>query len=82
LPEAAATVVRGYYAAIAAGDYAAAYAAWENAGQASGQTLAEFEAGFARTTSVSAQVGPPGRIGAAAGSRYVDVPGRHLCDDH
>jgi hypothetical protein len=66
--------VRDYYAAVASGDYQVAYALWTDQGQASGQTLDQFEAGYAETTEVRAQVGPPAEIGAATGSRYVDVP--------
>jgi hypothetical protein len=73
-PAAAAQVVRDYYAAIDARDFARAYRSWSGDGQASGQTLADVEAGFADTSQVQAQVGPPGPIGAAAGSRYVEIP--------
>ncbi|HEX6939443.1 MAG TPA: hypothetical protein VF158_08525 [Longimicrobiales bacterium] len=72
--EAAAAVVRDYYAAIAAGDYARAYAHWADGGAASGQSFDEFRRGFARTASVRAVVGRPGRIEGAAGSRYVAIP--------
>lgn len=73
-PQAAAEMVRRYYSAVAAGDYAAAYHLWADNGQASGQTPDQFQAGYADTAEVQAHVGPPGQIGAAAGSRYVDVP--------
>lgn len=63
-----------YYAAIDAGDYERAYAAWSDEGRASGQTYLEFVAGFARTADVSVEVGEPGRIEGAAGSRYVEIP--------
>ncbi len=69
-----ADVVRRYYAAIAARDYRTAYALWGNGGAASGQTYAAFAAGFAHTASVEADVGEPGRVEGAAGSRYVTVP--------
>lgn len=73
---AALAVVRAYYAAIDAGDYARAYRYWGDDGRNSHQTLEEFRQGFARTASVSVDAGPPGRIGAAAGSRYVTIPVR------
>jgi len=71
---AAADVVRGYYAAIAAHRYRAAYELWAERGQASGQGFPAFAQGFAGTASVTAAVGPPGRMEGAAGSRYVEVP--------
>jgi hypothetical protein len=67
-------VIRRYYVAIAAGAYERAYALWGNDGAASGQTLEEFEAGFARTARVEVEVGEPGRVEPAAGSRYVEIP--------
>lgn len=70
----AAAVIEQYYAAIDAGEYRQAYLLWSDAGAASGQSFEEFEAGFAGTSSVHVDVGEPGRIGAAAGSRYVTVP--------
>jgi len=69
-------VVRDYYAAIGARDYAAAYRLWDGEGGASRKTFAEFRAGFAETAAVTADVGAAGRVGAAAGSRYVEVPVR------
>lgn len=71
---AAADVIRHYYAMIQAGDLADAYALWRDRGAASGQTFDAFAAGYAQTERVSATVGSPGPIGAAAGSRYVRVP--------
>lgn len=73
-PERAAAVIRGYYDAIKAKDYRRAYAMWEADGAASGQSMIEFLNGYAATKSVEATVGAPGPLGAAAGSRYVDVP--------
>lgn len=69
-----ADVIRRYYAAIDARDYRRAYALWSDAGAASGQTLEEFTAGFARTARTEARVGAPGRIEGAAGSRFVEIP--------
>ena len=71
---AAADVVRRYYGAIEARDFRRAYEMWGNAGQASGKTLDAFTSGFRDTKSVDVDVGTPGRIDAAAGSRYVEVP--------
>lgn len=70
----AVAVVRAYYAAIAAHQYPQARALWSGNGEASGQSAEQFAAGFADTASVSVEVGAPGRLGAAAGSRYVEVP--------
>ncbi|NLG61612.1 MAG: hypothetical protein GX539_05160, partial [Candidatus Cloacimonetes bacterium] len=73
-PQEAAEVIRQYYAAIAAGDFARAYRLWSNNGGASGQTLQEFARGFAGTASVEADIGAPGDVEGAAGSVYVKVP--------
>ncbi|MEX2031416.1 MAG: hypothetical protein WEA81_00990 [Dehalococcoidia bacterium] len=66
--------LQAYFDAIDAGDYATAYATWSSGGQASGQTFEEFRAGFANTESVLAEIGEPGRVDPAAGSRYVEIP--------
>lgn len=71
---AAAAVIEQYYAAIDAGDYRRAWSLWSDAGGASGQSLEEFTAGFAETSSVRVETGEPGRIEGAAGSRFVTVP--------
>lgn len=73
-PADAAAVVGAYYSAIQAGQYPRAYALWSGGGQASGQTAQQFAAGFADTASVAVAVGSPGRVDAAAGSRFVEVP--------
>ncbi len=73
-PAAAAAVVQRYYDAIAARDYADAYALWSGAGTASGQTRDEFAAGFAQTESVDVELGAPSHPEGAAGSVYVEVP--------
>jgi hypothetical protein len=73
-PADAVAVIDAYYAAIAANQYPRAYALWSGGGQASGQTAQQFAAGFADTASVSVDVGAPGRVDAAAGSRYIEVP--------
>lgn len=72
--QAAADVLRRYYAAIQAQRYADAYRLWSGDGQASGQTIDDFAVGFASTRSVDVEIGTPGRIEGAAGSRYVAIP--------
>lgn len=67
-------VVRDYYAAINARNYAQAFALWSDGGRATGQSPQQFANGFARTNGVSLEVMPPGRVDAAAGSRYIEVP--------
>lgn len=68
--EEAAAVIRAYYDAIDDGKYRQAYGYWED----SEQTFEAFTAGFEETAGVSVEVARPGRVEAAAGSRYVDVP--------
>jgi hypothetical protein len=72
--EAAAAVLRDYFRAIDERQHARAYHLWEGSGAASGQTLDQFRLGFDKTAVVQAEVGPPGRIEGAAGSRYVEIP--------
>ena len=71
--EAAANVVRRYYSAINARDYATAWSQWGDDGRP-GQTYAAFAAGFAHTSSTRVTIGavPPGDAGA--GSIYQPVP--------
>lgn len=73
-PDDAVAVVREYYAAINRGEFAQAQALWADEGRASGQTPQQFANGFAETTGVSVELMAPGRVGAAAGSRFVEVP--------
>jgi hypothetical protein len=73
-PQDAVTVVHDYYASINSHDYAHAYVLWSDGGHSSGKTAQQFADGFADTASVSVQIQPPGRIDAAAGSRYIKVP--------
>lgn len=70
----AANVVQIYYASIEGGKYAAARALWGNGGADSKQTPAAFAAGFAKYKEYHANIGGPGDIEGAAGSRYVSVP--------
>lgn len=74
--QSAVEAIRAYYAALNARHYAQAYEAWANAGGASGQTAQQFADGYATTASIDVQILPPGRIEAAAGTRYVQVPVR------
>jgi hypothetical protein len=67
-------VIADYYAAIQRHDYAHAWALWSDGGRSSGQTLQQFADGFASTDAVSVQPGAPGRMDAAAGSRYLQIP--------
>ncbi len=69
-------VLRGYYAAINARDYATAYAQWGDGGRASGQSPQQFADGFADTQGVSVAFGQPGAVKGAAGSRYIEIPAR------
>jgi len=75
-PERAAAVLQAYYDAIRARKYQEAYAMWEADGAASGQSMIEFLNTYAQTKAVEASIGAPGPIGAAAGSRYVEIPVR------
>ncbi|PCG15596.1 MULTISPECIES: hypothetical protein [Sphingomonas] len=71
--KAAADVVRRYYDAIGARDYATAWAQWGENGRP-GQTLEGFTRGFADTRAVRVTIGTPGQGDAAAGSMYQPVP--------
>ena len=72
--DAAVLVLRGYYAAINARDYANAYAQWSDGGRASGQSMQQFVDGFADTAGVSVAFGEAGPIEGAAGARYIEIP--------
>ena len=75
-PAAAAQVIRDYYKAIEEHRYREAYDLWESAGSASGRSFVAFLNGWAQVIGIEATMGAPGPIGAAAGSRFVDVPVR------
>lgn len=75
-PAAARAVVQRYYAAIDRGDYAVAYRLWDRGGQASGQSLAGFTRGFARTRRTCVRTGAPTDGDGAAGSVFVTIPVR------
>ena len=67
-------LVRDYYAAINARDYASAYKLWSDGGAASHQSPQQFAGGFADTTGTSVEIGTPGDEDAGAGQRYIEVP--------
>lgn len=68
--DAAVAVLRDYYAALNARDFARAYRLWRQ----NPQTPAQFADGFAGTTGVSVELGAPGPIDAGAGQRFVEIP--------
>ncbi len=70
----AVTVVRDYYDAINRGAYDRAYALWSGRGSASGKSLQQFSDGFAETGRDSIDIKRPGRVDAAAGNRFVEIP--------
>jgi len=72
--EAAADIVRQYYAAIDARTYHRAYEFWSGKGEASKKTFEQFRDGFAQTRSTSVDIGEPGNVEGAAGSRYITFP--------
>ena len=74
LQQEAVQVISDYYSAIARRDYEQAYSAWEGDGAASQQSFEQFKQGFANTTSVTVEVGKPGRPDPGAGSIYIEIP--------
>ncbi len=73
-PADAVAVIHDYYRAIDSSDYAHAWSLWSDGGRSSGQTPQQFADGFANTTRVTVETGPPGELEAAAGSRFIQVP--------
>ena len=73
-PEEALAVIRTYYAAINALDYPRAYGLWSDGGRASGQSPEQFAAGFGETSVVMVDIGIPGPVEGAAGSRFIEIP--------
>ena len=71
--QAAADVVRRYYAALDARDFGTAWTQWGDDGKP-GQTLAAFEKGFAHTRATKVTIGALGPSEGAAGSVYQTVP--------
>lgn len=66
-------LLAAYAAALSGGNYASAYTYWDDNGRASGQSFAEFAAGFAATQKTTMVAGAP-RMGGAAGSVYATIP--------
>lgn len=73
-PQDAVAVLHAYYAAINQHDFQRAWSNWSDGGHSSGQTPQQFADGFANTAQVVLRTGAPGGVGAAAGSRYVEIP--------
>lgn len=71
--QAAADVIRRYYAAINARDYGAAWMQWGENGRP-GQTFAAFVDGFAHTRSTRVVIGKLEPAEGAAGSIYQSIP--------
>lgn len=68
----AVAVVRGYFAALAGRDFARAHAAWSEGDTA--HAAAQLAAEQVDVASSDVSIGAPGRLDAAAGSRYIRVP--------
>lgn len=73
-PAEAVAVIRTYYAAINALDYGRAYALWSDGGRASGQSPDQFASGFGDTSVVMVDIGAPGAVESAAGTRFIQIP--------
>ena len=73
-PQDAVAVIQDYYSAINQHDFAHAWSVWSDRGEASGQTPQQFADGYADTANVTVQAQAPGRMDAAAGSRYIEIP--------
>lgn len=71
--DAAAAVIRRYYAALNARDFPTAWDLWGEEGRP-GQSFAAFKAGFARTRSTNVTIGNLEPGSGAAGSVYQPVP--------
>lgn len=74
MPEAAAGVVRRYYALIAARRYPAARGLWGKDGAVSGVDEAGFAARFDRYPDYKATIGTPGSVDSGAGQLHIAVP--------
>ncbi|KMS59618.1 hypothetical protein V474_10495 [Novosphingobium barchaimii LL02] len=71
--EAAADLVRRFYDAVNARDYAAAWSLWGPDGNPA-QTLDQFASGYAQTRRTHVEIGKVSSIEGGAGSIYVTVP--------
>ena len=74
-PEDAAATARAYLAALVVKDWARAAELWAE-DNAAARDSASFRRAQGDTTITAFAVGTPGPMGAAAGSRYIDVPVR------
>lgn len=72
--QAAAEVVRRYYALLADGDYGAAYELWK--GETAAMSRAAFAQSFAKFSSYDAVIGQAGRLDPGAGNVHVEIPVR------
>jgi hypothetical protein len=73
-PEAAARVLRDYFALVGAGQYQEAFRLWSADPAATDLSGGAFAASFDRYASYRGVVGEPGRVEGAAGSLYVQIP--------
>jgi hypothetical protein len=56
--------------------FAEAYGLWSDGGAASGESEAQFVAGYDKYAELHSEVGAPGQTDGAAGSIYVNIPFR------
>lgn len=73
-PAEAIGVMKAYYDSLNAHSYGSAYALWSGGGSASGQSPQQFADSFSQVAGMTVEIMEPGRIDAAAGSRYIEVP--------
>src|SRR5690606_24550722 len=66
--------IRRFHELARSGSFAEAYELWEVGPGAEEPPFEEFTAALAMLEEVTAEVGEPGRVEGAAGSRYVQVP--------
>jgi hypothetical protein len=71
--EAAADLIRRFYAAVNAIDYTAAWSLWGPEGSPT-QTLDQFAAGYRHTRRTHVEIGQVSDVEGAAGSLYATVP--------
>ena len=69
-----ANVVQTYYGLLEAGKYRQAWALWDDGGKASGMSVEDFAASFAKYSEYHANIGATGDVDAGAGQRYFTVP--------
>jgi hypothetical protein len=73
-PQGAAQVLQHYFALAEQGRFSDAYRLWSDSGRATGESEADFVAGFRQYREFHAEIGAPGGQEGAAGSSYVSVP--------